>query len=260
MATPASAANRSTRSAGVAATVHAQKNPIFPMIYIRIEDFRSRVWIIPQIYRRGAAAFRRYDGDGLDPRDADEWDDHSNGTELRPDLADRLCTDDQLGVAGSVIIKFSANSGSTYPVTLATVPAASGSYAWTVIQPATAAARIKVEAAADAAVFDVSEKDFAIPTANITGVHPSGGDPPAFQGVDYTVTWSSLGLAGNVTIEVSVDGGSTFQYTLATCVPNNGRRLINFATPSSGAARIRITSCASGGALGTSATDFLIIN
>ena len=62
------------------------------------------------------------------------------------------------------------------------------------------------------------------PTNNITVTSPNGGEF-WFAGSTATVTWTSTGTVGNVTIDVSTDGGQSFR-ALAYNVANNGSNTV----------------------------------
>lgn len=63
------------------------------------------------------------------------------------------------------------------------------------------------------------------PTNSITVTSPNGGDF-WFAGSTATVTWTSLGTVGNVSIDLSTDGGQSFR-SLAYNVSNNGSNTVN---------------------------------
>ena len=75
--------------------------------------------------------------------------------------------------------------------------------------------------------------------ATITNVTPSGGQYQS--GSQLSVTWTnSSGFSRNVTIELSIDGGTTFPYTLAEDVSNTGTRLVLIPNVNTTQGRFRV--------------------
>jgi hypothetical protein len=69
---------------------------------------------------------------------------------------------------------------------------------------------------------------------------PNGGEtwhPMA----NYNITWTSSGISGNVKIELSRDGGASWQ-TLLSSTPNDGVQSWRVTRPFTALARIRVTS------------------
>jgi hypothetical protein len=69
---------------------------------------------------------------------------------------------------------------------------------------------------------------------------PNGGEtwhPMA----SYSITWTSSGISGNVKIEISRDGGASWQ-TLDPSTPNDGVLRWRVTRPFTALARIRVTS------------------
>jgi hypothetical protein len=71
------------------------------------------------------------------------------------------------------------------------------------------------------------------------GVHRRGADD--FHWRRHDAQWSSTGLTGNVTIEVSGNGGASWA-PISPSTPNDGAFTWTEAGPASTQARVRITS------------------
>jgi endonuclease/exonuclease/phosphatase family metal-dependent hydrolase len=95
--------------------------------------------------------------------------------------------------------------GSTWNVLASGVPAASGSYAWTVPVAVTSAAKVRVSDAVDASVTDESDAPFTI-TRSVQVLSPNGGESWA-AGSNQVITWSASGVA-HVTLEYTLDGST----------------------------------------------------
>jgi len=89
------------------------------------------------------------------------------------------------------------------------------------------------------AVSDTSDAAFTIPPATLTVQDPSGGT--VLIGWSYPITWTSSNLGGNVTIELSRDGGASWASLFAN-TPNDGSQSWNVTGPATAEAMVRITS------------------
>ena len=69
---------------------------------------------------------------------------------------------------------------------------------------------------------------------------PNGGET-WHPMVNYNITWTSIGISGNVKIEISRDGGASWQ-TVASSTPNDGVQTWRVTRPFTALARIRVTS------------------
>lgn len=93
---------------------------------------------------------------------------------------------------------------------------------------------------------DVDADGILIGTDNTAGspslavVAPNGGETVTI-GLPLTVTWTASGFAGNVRIELSRDGGSTWETLLAN-TPNDGSEPWTSDGAATGTALIRVTS------------------
>ncbi|UCE19337.1 MAG: hypothetical protein JSV84_03035, partial [Gemmatimonadota bacterium] len=169
---------------------------------------------------------------------------------------------------GNVNIELSTNGGGSYPYSIATnVPSPSTdtplSYQWTVTNTPSTQCRIRISNAAGGGPTDASNANFTI-TSNptITVDIPDGGesweaDEPRI------IVWHTHIFTGNVDIELSIDGGGTYPYTVATNIPTPVSHTATsytwnvFNTPST-QCRIRISNAAGGGPTDVSDADFTI--
>ncbi|MFH1676722.1 MAG: hypothetical protein ABIC40_06820, partial [bacterium] len=124
----------------------------------------------------------------------------------------------------NVKIEISLNAGAEFSTVIESTPNDS-SYDWPSIPPndASDSCRIKISDVDNSSVYDISDDNFTIvgTIPYIIVQWPNGGD---FWGVGSThsVIWDSSDLVGNVNIDLSLDGGSTWPINLATYAPNYG--------------------------------------
>jgi hypothetical protein len=143
-------------------------------------------------------------------------------------------------IGGSVRIELSRTGGVTYE-TLIDSTANDGSEDWTVTGAVTSAARIRIRSRDITTVSDVSNANFAIVQPTVTIVSPNGGETWAIGSVK-TIQWTSSYVTGNVCIELSRNGGSTFSETLFSNTANDGSENWGVTGPVTSAARIRVRS------------------
>jgi len=109
-------------------------------------------------------------------------------------------------------IYYTIDNGNSWILIAANVLAASNLYAWSVPNTPSAQCRVKIVDADDNTLFDTSNNIFtinALPTINI--VAPNGGE--LFTAGDVVqVVWSGTNLSGNIYLEYSANGGSTWSF------------------------------------------------
>ncbi|MCG8459609.1 MAG: hypothetical protein MI919_25295, partial [Holophagales bacterium] len=142
-------------------------------------------------------------------------------------------------VPGNMRIQISRDGGATFQNLFGNTPN-DGTQVWNVVGPPTTEALLRVVSRDDPAVFDVSDATFTILPAAITVTAPNGGESVRI-GSQLEITWNSTDLAGNVRIQISRDGGATFQ-SLFGNTPNDGSQLWNVVGPATNDALIRVRS------------------
>ena len=144
------------------------------------------------------------------------------------------------GVPGNVNIALSGDGGATFQ-TLAFDTPNTGSYTWNVGQGLKPGKSYLVRVTAHGLPsFDVSDHTFTVVTPAITLVKPNGGEQLRI-GQTYPITWTTTGVTGNVKIELSRDGGVTWETLFANA--SNGSAAWTVTGPATdAAAQIRITS------------------
>jgi hypothetical protein len=94
------------------------------------------------------------------------------------------------------------------------------------------------------------------PSSNIKITSPNGGENWIIDST-HNITWSSVGLSGNATIELSRDGGAIWE-TIVDSTPLTGNKTWKVIGPASTHARIRVSSISNNNASGASTNDFSI--
>ncbi|MDP2401470.1 MAG: PKD domain-containing protein, partial [Actinomycetota bacterium] len=105
-------------------------------------------------------------------------------------------------------LEYSIDAGDTWHLIAASVPAASGSYVWTLPIINSTLCRVRITDAATATVFDVSESNFTIrPQIILTA--PNGNEYLTVFSI-YSIQWSSTAEVSFVAIEYSVNNGTSW--------------------------------------------------
>jgi lysyl endopeptidase len=116
-----------------------------------------------------------------------------------------------------------------------------GSHSWTVTGVATTAARIRVQGHTTTTVNDVSDVNFTVAQRSITVTSPNTA-VTWYAGEANNITWSSVGLTGTVNIDINrAYSGGTWE-SIVTGTANDGTHSWTVTTPTTSAARIRVTS------------------
>jgi hypothetical protein len=157
------------------------------------------------------------------------------------------------GVSGNVKIELSRNGGTTWTVLFANTPN-DGAQNWTVAGPATSQALVRISSLSNAAVKDSSNAVFTLGGGSVTVVAPNGGEVWPIGSIQ-TLRWNSSGFTGNVKIELSRNGGTTWG-VLFSNTANDGAENWKVTGPSTTQARLRVSSVVDAGAVDTSDNGF----
>src|SRR5206468_2952352 len=122
------------------------------------------------------------------------------------------------GAITNVKLEYSTDGGTTYPnLIVASTPAASGSYAWSVPAAIPATMRFRITMMSDATVNDASDANFKIQGA-LTLTAPNGGET-WIVGENRNITWTRIGTIANVKLEYSANGTFSDAVTIAASAP-----------------------------------------
>jgi hypothetical protein len=133
-----------------------------------------------------------------------------------------------------------------------------GYFDWRIPDTSSINVMVKIEAfdAAGNRRSDTSDRPFTIIRPSIRVTSPNGREVWDIGSVQ-TIRWTSTGITGNVRIDLSRDGGSTWT-TIISSTPNDGSEQWTVTGPPTNRARIRIVSLANPAIWDVSDQDFTI--
>ncbi|MBL0062047.1 MAG: T9SS type A sorting domain-containing protein [bacterium] len=108
------------------------------------------------------------------------------------------------GLGGNVAIEINRDYPNGTWLTLIASTPNDGSYAWTVLPPATSNARIRVRHLTQVDAEDISNANFTIAVPSITVISPNGGENWTV-GSQQTIRWTKSGNIGNVQVRIKRD-------------------------------------------------------
>jgi len=180
----------------------------------------------------------------------------AEGASLFAGTAQTIAWSSNLPAGATALIELTRDGGATFE-TLAAAAPNTGSFAWTVAGPDTAAAQVRVTLSGPASA-SATGGAFGIVTPIATVTAPAAG-ASLLAGTATTIAWSSnLPAGGTALIELSRNGGSTFE-TLAAAAPNTGSFAWTVTGPATAAALVSVTVSGGASATGISGT-FAIVN
>ena len=141
-----------------------------------------------------------------------------NGGEVWAVGSSQAVTWSAVGSIANVKLDYSTNGGVTYnyPI-IASTPASSGSYNWTVPDAISQTVRVKVSDVDDPSnVYDTSDGNFKI-RGNFVLTSPNGGEVWLISS-SHDITWTRFGSIANAKLEYSIDSGATYPYTIVGSV------------------------------------------
>ncbi len=151
------------------------------------------------------------------------------------------------GIPGAIHIELSRDSGATWEM-LAANTENDGNYRWKATAPASDQCRIRIRAADNPSLTSKSLFNFSIREPSIRIVQPAAG-LALFLEQNFEVLWTTAGVAGDVRIEKSTDGGVLWAELAVTS--NNGSHLWHVEGPVSTTCMIRVSSLSDPAVSGT---------
>jgi hypothetical protein len=133
----------------------------------------------------------------------------------------------------------------------------SGTYSWTATAPVTSAARVRISGITHTAVADTSNANFTIAQPGITVTSPNGNEV-WILGENRAITWTSIGVIGNVYIDLNRAYPIGSWETLTSGVANTGSFNWIVTAPVATTARIRISKVGASSITDMSNGDFFI--
>lgn len=178
-----------------------------------------------------------------------------NGGEVWPIGSTRSIQWTTSGITGNVKIELSRDGGTTWTVLFGN-SANDGAQNWKVTGPATAQTLVRISSLSNPAVKDTSNTIFVLGGGGVTVSSPNGGEIWAI-GSTHALSWTSSGITGNVRIELSRNGGTTWAVLFASTA-NDGAQNWKVKGPVTSQARIRVSSVLDTGAMDTSDGNFIL--
>ncbi len=159
---------------------------------------------------------------------------------------------------GNVIISLRSLDGS-HENTIASYIPNTGSYEWTVPLLTEPQHTVVVKSYDYPVVRGESAGPVTISEGALTVLSPNGGEEITI-GAAVPITWDSCNApAGNMMVELSRDGGSTWA-TIIADTPNDGAQNWTAAAPASTQCRVRVTSLADSSFTDISNADFSLVS
>lgn len=147
-------------------------------------------------------------------------------------------------------------SGNWESITNAT--ANDGSHTWTVSEPVTNAARVRITGTVHTSISDVSNTNFSIARRTITVTRPNTNIVFVTGGPD-TIRWTSANMSGNVKVELNRSYPSATWEILTASTSNTGwYRWSSVSGAVTNAARVRVSAVSFPAVIDTSDNDFSI--
>ncbi|MFC1693428.1 right-handed parallel beta-helix repeat-containing protein, partial [Candidatus Latescibacterota bacterium] len=121
-----------------------------------------------------------------------------------------------------VMIQYSTDNGTNWTDIIASTPASTGSYSWTVPNNPSTNYLIEIGDTSNSAVFDHNDTVFTVsePTKTLTLISPNGGENWT-TGTSQNITWTSTNVT-NVKIEYSTNSGSSWNTIVASTAASIG--------------------------------------
>ena len=157
----------------------------------------------------------------------------------------------------NVKIDYSTNNGGVWLNVVSSVPAASGSYSWTIPNTPSTECLVRISNASLASVFDISDSAFTIsPLVTVTA--PNGGEDWLVND-QHNITWTSQNLT-NVRIEYSTDNGSAWLDVVASVPAASGSYSWTVPNTPSPQCLVRISDASNASVKDVSNSSFTISN
>ncbi|MEK7302628.1 MAG: hypothetical protein AAB073_05710, partial [Pseudomonadota bacterium] len=147
--------------------------------------------------------------------------------------------------------------GTTYPnLIVASTPAGSLLYAWTIPDAIGLQTRVRLSDASDVTVFSNSSANFTI-LGGFTVTAPNGAEVWIVN-ESRNITWATAGSVANVKLEYSIDGGTTYPNLIIASVVNSGAYAWIVPDNISNTVRVKVSDVTNADAFKTSNANFKI--
>jgi hypothetical protein len=167
-----------------------------------------------------------------------------------------------LGAGDTVNVLMSTDGGATFPIVLASgIPATPASTVVRVptLAAATTTARIRVEWTANTSIRGTNPANFRVQAPFVTVTNPNTTTATWTIGTNATIQWSqNLGARESVQLELSRDGGATYEVILASTPSDGSQSVAVQAGWATTQGRVRITWLDNGAVSDISNNNFRI--
>jgi len=138
-----------------------------------------------------------------------------------------------------VKLEYTTDNGSNWISIIASTPAASGSFVWTIPNTPSAICKVRISDVTNSAFADMSDNTFSIILPQITVLKPNGGEN-FIVGKTDTIKWTSANVT-NVKLEYSTDNGSNWISILASTPAAAGSFVWTIPNSPSANCKVRIS-------------------
>ncbi|MFH0736446.1 MAG: T9SS type A sorting domain-containing protein [bacterium] len=158
----------------------------------------------------------------------------------------------------SVKIEYTTNNGTEWLNVIASTPANTGSYVWTIPNTVSSNCKVKISDVVEPTLNDISNAIFSIFQPTITVISPNGGE--SWQiGTNQSITWTSTNIT-NVKIEYTLNDGTDWNLVTASTDALTGSYLWTVPNSVSANCKIRISDVLEPGMYDLSNNSFTIFN
>jgi hypothetical protein len=162
------------------------------------------------------------------------------------------------GSVSNVKIEYSTNGGSSWN-TITSSTSNDGSHSWTLPNTSSSTCKVRVSDASDSNVYDTSNSNFSIviPAGNTLSLTSPNGGESWEVGEKQWIEWSSTGTVGNVKLEYSTNGGSSWT-TISSSTSNDGLYWWTVPNAVSSNCKVKVSEASDGSPSDTSNSVFSI--
>jgi Secretion system C-terminal sorting domain len=141
----------------------------------------------------------------------------------------------------NVKIEYTANNGTSWNTIIASYPAGSGSYSWTIPNNPSTLCKVRISDSGNPSINDLSNSTFTISSTSqsITVTSPNGGENWQVGSI-HDINWTSSGVA-NVKIEYTTDNGNSWTTIISTYPASGGNYAWTVPNTPSTQCKVRIS-------------------
>jgi hypothetical protein len=156
----------------------------------------------------------------------------------------------------NVKIEYSTNNGTNWATVIATTPASSGSYNWTIPEPPSDNCKVRISDVTDTTANSISANVFKIVLPKITIVSPNGGENWKVDST-YSIKWTYNDVT-NAKIEYTTNSGTNWLPVFASTPASSGSYNWTIPYTPSNQCKVRISDVTDTTINGKSANVFTI--